>query len=168
MECTREDGRFPFDPPSGGGHTPTPMCLKISAFCRWLAVGAHVNAYTEGSGCSGQTLEDFFPNFGKWLVERFHDEWIRLPTTSEEVVVLEKPFRMMGVPGDVCSQDGVHVPWNRCPSTLKPDYTGKEGYQTLAWNCCVAHTTKILSVHGHRRGDDEDLWIGAFKGLRLS
>ena len=167
MRCAREDGRFPFDAPagSGRGHRPTPMCLKVSAFFRWLAVGAQVNAYTEGSGCSRQTLQAFFPEFGKWIVERFYDEWIRVPSSAEEVAILEKPFRILGVPGAICSQDGVHVPWNRCPSALKPDYIGKEEYPTLAWNCCVAHTTMILSdVHGHMRGADETLWIGAFKG----
>ena len=74
MRCAREDGRFPFNAPAGGGHLPTPMCLKVSVFFRWLAVGAQVDAYTEGSGCSRQTLQEFFPNFGKWMVERFYDE----------------------------------------------------------------------------------------------
>ena len=66
------------------------------------------------------------------MVERLNDEWIRLPTTTEELDVLKRPFRILGVPGAVCSQDGVHVLWNRCPIALKPDYTGKEGYPTLA------------------------------------
>ena len=96
-------------------------------------------------------------------MERFYDEWVRLPKTSAEVAILEKPFRKLGVPGAICSQDGVHVAWNRCPSTLKPDYVGKEGYPTLAWNCCVAHTTRNLSVHGHRRVEVGN-WLGPFKG----
>ena len=65
MECAREDVRFPFDPPLGGGHEPTPMCLKVSVYFRWLAIGAQVNVMTEGSGCSRHTLHDFFLDFGK-------------------------------------------------------------------------------------------------------
>jgi hypothetical protein len=163
LRCAREDGRFPFDPPPNGGHDPTPMCLKVAAFFRWLAVGAQVNAYCEGSGCSRQTLQAFFPDFGNWLVERFFAEWIKIPTNVEQVAALAKPFQMLGIPGAICSQDGVHVPWNRCPSALRADYTGKEGYPTLVWNCCLAHTTRILCVHGHRRTDTQP-WIGAFKG----
>jgi len=33
----------------------------------------------------------------------------------------------------------------------KSNHTGKENYPTRAWNVCVAHTTRILNVHGHKR-----------------
>ena len=163
LACAREDGRFPFEAPPNGGHEPTPMCLKVAAFFRWLAVGSQVNVHCEASGCSRQTLQAFFPVFGDWIVERFYHEWVRFPRSSVEVAILEKPFRKLGVPGAICSQDGVHIAWNRCPSALKPDYVGKEGYPTLAWNCCVAHTTRILSIHGHRRLE-VGKWLGPFKG----
>ncbi len=125
-------------------------------------VGAPINAYCEGFGCSRHTLQAFFPDFGNWLVQRFFIELIKFPTNVEEVATLETPFRMLGIPGAICSQDGVHVPWNRYPSALRADYTRKEGYLTLIWNCSLAHTTRILCVHGHRCIDTQP-WIGAFK-----
>lgn len=50
--------------------------------------------------------------------------------------------------------------------SCRSDHTGKEHYPTLAWNVCVAHTTKILNVHGHKRvlGAPRKEWVGAFKG----
>ena len=50
--------------------------------------------------------------------------------------------------------------------TRRSDHTGKEHYPTLAWNVCVAHTTRILNVHGHNRvlGAPRKEWTGAFKG----
>jgi len=74
MACAREDGRFPFEAPPGGGHEATPMCLKVAAFFRWLAVGAQVEVHCEAFGCSRQTLQAFFLVFGEWIVERFYAE----------------------------------------------------------------------------------------------
>jgi len=125
-----------------------------------------VNAQEEGSGISREKLQKFFPKFGDWFVSRFYDEWIKAPSTVAELQVLEKPYRLAGVPGTVCSQDAVHVAWDRCPSSLRADHTGKENYPTLAWNFCVAHTTKILSIHGHKHlpGAPHTDWEGDFKG----
>jgi hypothetical protein len=166
MQCTKDSGKFPFEAPPTRGHEPQPLCLKLAAYFRYLATSAQVSAHEEGSGIARKILQVFSPNFGEWFVSQFYDEWIRMPTTSEELRTLEKPFRMAGLLGAVCSQDAVHVGWDRCPSALKADHTGMENYPTLAWNVCVAHTTRILSVHGHKRdvGASRKDWVGAFKG----
>ena len=78
-----------------------------------------MNAYEEGSGTARETLLAFFPQFRVWFVERFYDEGIKMSTTAEELMALEKPFRMVGLPCNVCSQDGVHAGWDRCPGALK-------------------------------------------------
>jgi hypothetical protein len=48
----------------------------------------------------------------------------------------------------------------------RSDYTGKEHCPILAWNVCVAHTTRISNVHGHNRvlRAPRKEWTGAFKG----
>jgi len=90
-------------------------------FCYYFgfATSAQVNAHEEGSGIARETLQAFSPQFGVWFVERFYDEWIKMPTTTEELLALEKPFRMVGLPCTMCSQDGVHVEWDRCPAALR-------------------------------------------------
>ena len=111
-----------------------------------------MNAHEEGSCIARETLQSFFPKFGEWFLSRFYDEWIIMPTTYEELHTLEKPIRMAGLLDAVCSQDAVHACWDRCPSALGVDRTGKENYSiTHAWNVCVEHTFRILSVHGHKR-----------------
>jgi hypothetical protein len=81
--------------------------------------GAQVNAHEEGSGIARETLQVFFPTFGEWFVHRFYDQWIKIPDTTEELLKLEKPFRMLGLPGVVCSQDAVHVGWDRSPASSR-------------------------------------------------
>ena len=78
-----------------------------------------MNEHEEGFGIARETLQTFFPRFEVWFVERYYDEWIKMPTTAEELMALEKPFRMVGLPGTVCSQDGVHDGWDRCPAALR-------------------------------------------------
>ena len=91
-----------------------------------------------------EALQKFFPKFGEWFVERFYDEWIKAPTSVNEIKILEKPYRMAGVPGTVCSQDAVHVAWDRCPYALRADHTGKEGHPILAWIFCVEPSFELL------------------------
>lgn len=159
-----QDGRFGNDEqPANGGHQPTPLCLKIAAYFRYLATGAQVDAHEESSGCARTTLQKFFPAFGNYFVEKYYDVWVRMPETEEELRRLEKPFRLCGLPGCVTSMDGVHVCWDRCPSSLRPDHTGKEGYPTLAWNVNVSHNGKIQNCHGHRRVQGAPLELG-FRG----
>jgi hypothetical protein len=78
----------------------------------------------------------------------------------------KKTYRMAGVQGTLCSRDTVHVAWDKCPSALRFDLSGKEGYPTLAMIFCVSHTTQTMNVHRHKRvaGTRYDEWEGGFKG----
>ncbi len=84
-----------------------------------IATGAQVNADEEGSGIARETLQVFFPKFGEWFVQRFYDDWVEIPTTAEEILTVEKPFRMVGLPGAICSRDGVHVGWDRSGAFIR-------------------------------------------------
>ena len=90
-DCLK-DGVFKTEAPEGhtsGGHTPSPIELKMAAYWRYLATGAQVDAHEEGSGCARTTLQEFFTPFGEWFVAKYFDEWIRWPTTEEELMYLK-------------------------------------------------------------------------------
>ena len=63
-----------------------------------------------------------------------------------------KPFRMCGLPGAVCSHDGVHIATDRAKSQQRYLMTWKEGYPTWAYDCAVPHDKQFLEVCGPFRG----------------
>ena len=85
---------------------------------------------------------------------------------------LHLPYQQCGLPGCAFSQDGVHVAWDRCPSSLRSEHSGKENYPTIVWNVNVSHTTHIYNIHGHYRDSalstlaphNYKTWRGGFKG----
>ena len=58
-DCLK-DGVFKTEAPEGGGHTPSPIELKMAAYWRYLATGAQVDAHEEGSECARTTLQIVF------------------------------------------------------------------------------------------------------------
>ena len=55
-------------------------------------------------------------------------------------------YRLLGFPGAIGSMDCTHVHWGRCPPNLKWQCIGKEGYPTIAFQCVVDRTRRILHV----------------------
>eukprot|EP00965_Chrysotila_dentata_P034360 1143743-Pleurochrysis_carterae.AAC.1 len=53
---------------------------------------------------------------------------------------------MLGFPGAVCSIDGVHIAWHRCPATHSALCAGKEKVPTRVFNVAVGSTRRIFHV----------------------
>ena len=54
-------------------------------------------------------------------------------------------YARIGFPGAICSFDGVHVAWDRCPASQDAVHRGKEGYPSRVFNVAVSNSKKILS-----------------------
>ncbi|CAN0157482.1 unnamed protein product, partial [Discosporangium mesarthrocarpum] len=54
-------------------------------------------------------------------------------------------YEAVGFPGAVSSTDVTHVRWERAPISYSVHYTGKEGYETVAYEVTVDHTQKSRS-----------------------
>ena len=92
----------------------------------------------------------------EWVVNRWEDEWIRGPRNEAELNKCMARYAHCGLPGVVCSQDGVHIPWDRAPSQEKNNYVGKEGFATVAYNVTVTHNRWICHMHGPFGGNRND------------
>ncbi len=96
-------------------------------FLRHLALGTPIHAHKFESGAGKPTTRKFFHQFLNWFVETYHDDWVRMPQTEDEIEELEHPYSMAGLPGRFCSMDDVHVAWDRCSSPQAPTAKGAKG-----------------------------------------
>jgi len=141
---------------NGKGAHAAPLSNKILACLRIVGRGLDYDTVAWESGLSESLIKKFFPTFVRWLgVEVYADE-VTVPS-GESLQHALKVYRIHGYPGCMCSVDGVHVAWDCCPAGSRWEYTGKEGYPTLAFNVCVTHTREIIHVSGPVSGKTNDL-----------
>jgi len=92
----------------------------------------------------------------RWFVDYYYAEWVREPTTVEEVNQVKGAYSRCGLPGCIGSMDAVHVAWDGCPAAWSAQYTGKEGFPTVAFNVTCHHNKKIFGVSGPHQGTRND------------
>ena len=184
---TRRVGIFPDETVRKQGRKPFPLGLKVAAALRYLALGVPIPGLEDGSGLSAPALQQFM--FGHdvmqhdeendrytlvppaelpadqagwfyWFVKHFEHQFVRMPTTTNEIRQHQRLFAMCGFPGAIGSQDGLHPGcWDNCPSQEKYLCTGKEGFPTLVYNMVVGHTRQLFSMHGPFAGTKNDKTI---------
>ena len=184
---TRRGGVFPDELIVKKGRKPFPLGLKVAYALRYLALGVPMSGIEDGSGLSTATLQEFM--FGHdvlqhdeesgrdtlvppadlppqqagwfhWFVNHFQRQFVREPSTTNEIRQHQRLFAMCGFPGAIASQDGLHPGcWDNCPSQEKYLHTGKEGFPTLVYNMVVGHTRQIFSMHGPFAGTKNDKTI---------
>ena len=103
-------------------------------------------------------FQNVFTEWGKGLA----DKLISFPKTEEEMRHLVGLFKRVGHPGCVGSVDCVHIVWDKCPAGFLSSCKGKEKLPTLAFECVVSHTKKILSVSQFFAGATNDKTIARF------
>jgi hypothetical protein len=103
-------------------------------------------------------IHDFLPRLSRWG----YPLYIKMPTTTEEIRVLEEPFARMGMDGQFGNTDFTHVPWGRCPASQRVAYTGKEGFPTLSFSIICSHAGLILSVSAGFKGAENDKILQRF------
>lgn len=158
LEEARKSRRFPDEMIVKAGQPPAPLGLQLAAVLRYLAVGCPVDVNEESAGLGRSTMQTFNPTFFEWFKTRFYYEWITAKQPFDEAGLqrLMKPFRLCGMPGAICSRDGVHIATDRARSQLRKLYTGKEGYPTWAFDCSFSHNRQFLEVHGAFYGATND------------
>ena len=112
-------------------------CLRI------LGRGEVADTVSEVSQIPRSSLHPILDKFVKRFVEEFYDDFIKFPTGDSLKLVMDC-YNKCGFPGAVGSMDCTHVTWSQCPVNLTNMCTGKEKKPTLAFNCIVDHSRKIL------------------------
>lgn len=150
-------------------HT-TPLALKIMACLRHLATGEPLTSVEIAANLGKDSVRGFFHGFVQWFVDRYWGEKVVGTSgigfsTVEEVEAAEAKYRQLGLPGIVCSMDGVHVAWDKAPYKYKFMYSGKEGYCTVCWNVHVLPTCRIVYVAPCKAGASNDKTAVRFDAL---
>ena len=136
---------WPNEMAGGYKRKPKPLGLKILGVLRVLALGISIEGLTE-VGLSKTVMVRFFNQFVPWFVEMYYDKEVHPPRTAQELRESERAFARCGFPGCILSMDGVHLTWDRAPWKRRHNYTGKEGFPTVAFNVCVSYAKVIYSM----------------------
>ena len=74
------------------------------------------------------------------------DDYIYMPTNTEDGEFIEEGYARYALPGCVGSIDVAHVGWDACSAADRIHYSGKEKYPTIAYEVICSNDKKILSV----------------------
>jgi hypothetical protein len=136
-----------------------PLELKILGVLRRLGRGGSFDECWDGSSMSEHTSRDFFYDFCSRFSQTFYSEYVTIPTSREDIDRIKRTYEKLGFPGAVGSIDAVHVRWDKCPASYRSACKGKEPYPTLAYECIVDHTKRILSATRSHPGARNDKTI---------
>ena len=100
------------------------------------------------SGAGGKVHRIFCENWWSAFVTEFWDDWIRPPTSDEEIRRAMEPYIMGGMPGCVASTDGFTVEWPNCPSSQTNSHKGgKNGKKPVKnFSLTVLHSRWIAHI----------------------
>jgi len=127
-----------------------------------LGRGTCLDGITELSGISKTAMDAFFKDWCKWVRTCLYPEFVSAPRSKEELERRMLDYAILGLNGAFFSMDAVHVEWGMCPAKHQVLYTGKEGYPTVAYNCCVYHNGSYAHVSAGMYGSANDKTLVRF------
>ena len=153
----------------GAAQSPIPLEFKVLVALRILGRNNTADDTNELSGGSigDSTCNEIFKTFVVNFAKECYHESVREPEGEDLLKVMEM-YRLLGFPGAIGSMDCTHVHWGRCPPNLKWQCIGKEGYSTIAFQCVVDHTRRILHVSNAFIGGTYNKAITAYVPVQFS
>ena len=91
-------------------------------------------------------MHAFFHEFSKMGREQLYPENVIIPSTVEELGVIESAYESLGIPGAAGSMDVVHIALGAFPYALSNVCTGKEGFPSLGYNMICDHQGRELAL----------------------
>lgn len=130
------------------GKKSCPIEIKILGTLYWLGEGCSFRTIHNVAGriLTTQTFRAFALDFCRVVAQELTPVHIRMPSTPEELGVVNEAYKRRGFPGACGSMDGVQFYWDACPYRLRTTFTGKEKKPTVGFNCTVDHDCKFLHV----------------------
>jgi len=144
------------------GRPRCPTDLKLLGYLRICGRAACFDDIHELSGISITTMQKFFHTFSEQGREKLFPIHVKMPSTTEEVAVIETAYASLGLPGAVGSMDVVHIPLGACPAGLSNLMTGKEGYPSIGYNVICDHLGRALALMPGVYGSINDKTIVKF------
>ena len=141
--------------------------LMILGVLRVLGGGYSFNNIREGNGACEASNRNFFHMFCRNMAKQY-PKYVHPPTSPDEIFKTTEMYRKKGFPGCIASCDCVHIPWDKCPDQDLPSYKGKEKYPTIAYQVCVDHSGKALSITSGFPGTFNDKTIARYDSFLQS
>ncbi len=126
----------------------------MGALCA-LAHGLPFQVISASSNISKEEHRLFFHKFIDYFFDH-HREYIYLPRDADELQLVSRKYREVGLPGCMGSKDVVHVKWSCAPSGDFNRCKGKESYPTIAFQCVSNFERRIQGVSRAQYGTRND------------
>jgi hypothetical protein len=138
-----------------------PVEIKLLCCLRLLGRGECLDTIVECSGVRQTHLNRIFKTFLRNFRKYKH---LFIPEPSEaEILDNMLLYNQLGLPGAIGSVDCTHLHWRMCPTELS-NYckNGKYTYATVAFQVCVNHNRKVMSVSEMFYGAHSDVTINRY------
>lgn len=141
------------------GQITVPLELLVLGCLRVLGRGMCFDGLNELSNISIESHRSFFHKFTDLFGNTIFKKHCFPPTTPLEIDKILMEYQAAGLPGCIGSCDVTHVVWDRVPYKIRPKYSGKEKYPTVAYEVVCTHTRRIISCSQGFSGSTTDLTI---------
>lgn len=122
-----------------------PLIQKVAGAMSMLTNDLTAKIAGQLSGIGKSTMQAFFPKWIVWLRETQSLKHIYLPE-GDHLQKTMMCYSKLGFPGAMCSTDGVHVLWGKCPSAWKWIHIGEKKSPSRVYNISVGPNTEIFYV----------------------
>ena len=139
----------------------TPIAVQVKAELHVLGAlcvlghGLPFQVISTYSNISKEEHRLFFHRFIDYFFDN-HRNYIYLPRDADELRIVSKKYREVGLPGAMGSKDVVHVKWSRAPAGDFNRCKGKESYPSIAFQCISNFERRIMGVSRAQYGTRND------------
>jgi len=163
MEYIRTEDPFPsFGGVSASGKRGHPLELYVLGALRVLGRHHTFDDLEESTEISAERHRVFFHEFIDFGSSTLFAEWIRKPSTAEEVADCMSEYTEAGFPGCLGSVDSTYFWHIMCRAGLRNQMESKESRAVVRVNFVVNHRRKILACTPIFKGVLNDFTIANF------
>lgn len=144
--------------PNCAGRIGISPLLKVICALRQLSYGIPADLADDLFDVSETTASDCLQAFCNAVISGFSGIYLREPT-EEDLVRIEKEFRLAGFPGCIGCLDCSGWQWKNCPKALQGVMTGKEGKPSVRMEVVCSLDLWIWSFQFGLPGSMNDLNI---------
>ncbi len=142
-----------------GGRKMASLEVKVFSALQTLTRGEVFDTSEQKNFVSAEANRVFFIEFVRQIRIRLGKQYIRFPSTVEEINKTTSYYAKLGLPGCIGSLDCVHIHWGMCPISSKNKATGKEGFPSLVYSVTCNRLGFISSIAGSFWGSENDKFI---------
>ncbi|CAN0496873.1 unnamed protein product, partial [Ectocarpus sp. 12 AP-2014] len=146
MELVKKKKWFPMRKKDVAGRMCIPVEPKVLSSLHILGKGNFFEDMSQASHMSEGVIQASFYKFTKLFAQEFDHDHVCMPTGEDQDKVMDA-YDLLGFTGAIGSTDVTHIRWVCCPYSWARQYTGKEGFPSIAYQAIVDHTGRVLAMN---------------------